>query len=91
MPNPKEPGPYTTRRTPKGPGGEKIAPFGVGPSDTPSEIQITVFKELINKLSWTIGSTYKKRYSGKSTEVADYARMCAHAIVRDHGYPVSSE
>lgn len=90
MPNPTDVlGPYTTRRTPTGPKGEVIPPFGVHVSLVDGGAQTEVFKELINKLSWAIGSTYKKRYSGKNTPVADYARMCAHAILRDHGYPTS--
>jgi len=92
MPNPpKDLAPYTTRRTPKGPLGQEIAPFGVAPASVGPQVQSDVFKELINKLSWTIGSTYKKRYSGKQSDVGDYARMCAHAILRDHGYPAPSE
>jgi len=90
MPNPSSDlGPYTTRRTPKGPLGQEIQPFGVAGATVGPQVQSDVFKELINKLSWSIGSTYKKRYSGKMCEVTDYARMCAHAILRDHGYPAS--
>jgi len=90
MPDPSEQlGPYTTRRTPKGPLGQEIEPFGVHVSLVDGGSQTEVFKELINKLSWAIGSTYKRRYSGKGCEVTDYARMCAHAILRDHGYPAS--
>lgn len=91
MPNPKEFGQYRTRRTPTGPKGDLAQPFGRAPAETPPEEQIRVFKELINKLSWTLGSTYKRNYSGKRTDVADYARLCAHAIVRDHGYPAIQE
>jgi len=90
MPDPHdELGPYTTRRTPKGPLGQEIDPFGSAASTVSAQIQKDVFKELINKLSWTLGSVYKKRYSGKQSPVAGYARMCAHAILRDHGYPTS--
>ena len=91
MPDPTTVGPYTTRRTPKGPLGKEIDPFGSSVVSTAAnaQAQSDAFKELINKLSWAIGSTYKKRYSGKSCEVTDYARMCAHAILRDHGYPPS--
>lgn len=87
MPDPtNELGPYTTRRTPKGPLGQEIEPFGVAGPTVGPQVQSDVFKELINKLSWAIGSTYKKRYSGKQSDVGDYARMCAHAVIRDHGY-----
>lgn len=89
MPDPNELGPYTTRRTPKGPGGETIEAFGVSAGQVGPQAQMDVFKELINKLSWALGSTYKKRYSGRKSPVADYSRMVAHAILRDHGYPVS--
>lgn len=92
MPDPSELlGPYTTRRTPKGPLGQEIEPFGVAAAAASAEAQSKAFKELINKVSWAIGSTYKKRYSGKGCEVTNYARMCAHAILRDHGYPASKQ
>jgi len=87
MPNPNTLAPYATRRIPHGIKGEVIPPFGSPPGDVSAIIQSDVFKALINKISWAIGSTYKKRYSGKNTDVTNYARMCAHAIIRDHGYP----
>lgn len=80
-------GPYTTRRTPKGPLGQEIDPFGVAGATVGPKVQSDVFKELINKLAWVLGSTYAMGYTHKDTHLKDYARMCAHAILRDHGYP----
>lgn len=75
------------RRVPRGLKGEPLERFGTR-DDVPPESQTAFFKELCNKLSWAIGSGYQKRYSGKNTDVANYARMCAQAIIRDHGYKI---
>lgn len=88
MTNPSETlPPLFSRRTPKGPLGQEIQPFGGAPSTVSPGVQQDVFKELINKLAWSIGSTYAVNYSARNATVVEYAKMCAHAIIRDHGYP----
>ena len=62
--------------------------FGEFVGLTPGEVQLAFHKELVNKISWVIGSAYKKRYSGKATPVSEYARLVVKAIIRDHGYQI---
>ncbi len=57
-------------------------------SSTPFDAQTDVFKELVNKLAWVVGSTYKKPYGNLKTSARQYAIVMAQAIVRDHGYPL---
>lgn len=61
--------------------------LGVPPSDTHPGLQTDVFKELVNKIAWVLGSTYRKPYSTARNPVRSYAVKVATAILRDHGYP----
>ena len=60
--------------------------FGDFVGATAGEAQLAFHKELVNKLSWVLGSAYKKRYSGKNAEVNLYARRIVKKILSDHGY-----
>jgi len=62
-------------------------PLGIPPAEARSLLQQDAFKELINKLSWCLGSTYRASYSNKRSAARTYAVKMARAIVRDHGYP----
>lgn len=56
--------------------------------ETPAEDRLKFHKELVNKLSWVLGSAYKARYSGKRSPVIEYAQLIAKAVLRDHGYQI---
>ena len=62
--------------------------FGEFVGDINSEAKLAFIKELTNKLSWVIGSSYKKRYSGKRGPVNDYAARMVKRILKDHGYQI---
>ncbi len=62
--------------------------FGEFVGSTPGETQLAFRKELVNKLAWVLGSSYKKRYSGKTAPVTLYAQRMVSAILRDHGYQI---
>jgi len=62
--------------------------FGEFVGETSGEAQLAFHKELMNKIQWVLGSAYKKRYSGKTGPVNDYARRVVKAIIRDHGYQI---
>lgn len=61
--------------------------FGIPPGTTQIQLEPDVCKELTNKLTWAIGSTYRTRYSGKRNPVRDYAWRIAQAIIKSHGFP----
>lgn len=63
--------------------------MGVSPEDAHAALQMDAFKELINKLSWVLGSTYRVSYSNKTTAARSYALRMAKTILKDHGYPRS--
>lgn len=56
-------------------------------ADTQPQLQQDVFKELINKLAWALGSTYRAPYANTRSQARGYAVLMAKAILRDHGYP----
>lgn len=62
--------------------------LGVAPAQTHPALQTEVYKELINKLAWVLGSTYRRPYSSARSPSRTYAVKMAQAILRDHGYPV---
>ena len=62
--------------------------FGISPSETHPALQTDVYKEIVNKIAWCLGSVYRVPYAGKRTAVRIYAERVARAVVRDHGYPV---
>ena len=62
--------------------------FGESPGKVSGETQLAIVKELTNKFAWCIGSTYKKRYSGKNSEVTKYAYRIVKKVLIDHGYPI---
>jgi len=72
---------------PRLPRPEPPSAFGVPASQTHSALQTDAYKEIVNKISWCLGSVYRVPYAGKRTAVRLYAERIAQAVVRDHGYP----
>ncbi len=62
--------------------------FGIPASQTHPALQTDSYKEIVNKISWCLGSVYRVPYAGKRTAVRIYAERIAQAVVRDHGYPL---
>lgn len=50
-------------------------------------LQQDIYKELINKMAWAVGSTYRMPYHNLRTLARLVAKECARAIVTEHGYP----
>jgi len=44
-------------------------------------------KELQNKISWVLGTSYGESYSKRRDDVQAYAARVVNAVVIDHGYP----
>lgn len=61
--------------------------MGVAAEDTHPALQTDAFKELINKLAWVLGSTYRVPYTNSKTCARTYALRMARKVLADHGYP----
>ena len=61
--------------------------FGISIVDTHPSLQTDVFKELVNKLAWVLGSTYRVPYSNPRSPARQYALRIVQAVIRDNGYP----
>ncbi len=57
--------------------------------DTDPEKQSEAFKELVNKLAWALGSTYRVPYGNTWTGARQNAVELAKSVITDHGYPRS--
>jgi len=62
-------------------------PLGLPSAETILGFQTEVFKELINKFAWALGSTYRAPYSNQRTAVRQLAIRLAKAVVHGQGYP----
>lgn len=62
--------------------------FGVSPADTHPALQTDCYKELVNKLAWALGSTYRVNYGSQKSPARQYAQRIVQAVLRDNGYPV---
>lgn len=61
--------------------------LGVPSAETVIGFQTEVFKELINKFAWALGSTYRQAYSNQRTPVRQLAIAIAKHVVAKQGYP----
>lgn len=62
-------------------------PLGVPAPTTVVGFQTEVFKELINKFAWALGSTYRVAYSNQGTAARKLAVVIAKHVVERQGYP----
>jgi len=56
---------------------------------TDPALQTDVFKELVNKFAWAIGSTYRRSYTKHRSNVRIAAADLARTFITDEGYPLS--
>jgi len=61
--------------------------LGVPAHETNPAEQSDAFKELVNKLAWALGSTYRVQYGHVRTNCRKVAIEMAKIVVSDHGYP----
>jgi len=61
--------------------------LGLPAFETQALLQTDVFKELINKLAWALGSTYRTQYGNTRTPTRQLAIALASHLVRTQGYP----
>ena len=62
-------------------------PLGVRAADTIPSLQTEAFKEIINKVAWAIGSSYRVPYRNPRTGARLLAITVASDLVSDQGYP----
>jgi len=62
-------------------------PLGIPPLDTHLALQTDCAKELVNKIAWVLGSTYRKPYANMRTDARQYAWRIVKKVLEDHGYP----
>ena len=62
-------------------------PLGLPPAATVVGLQTDCVKELVNKIAWTLGSTYRAPYNSMRTPARAYAWRIVKTILEDHGYP----
>ena len=62
-------------------------PLGIPASECQMVLTQDVVKELVNKVAWVLGSTYRRNYSNKRTPAREYAWRFVQKLLKDHGYP----
>lgn len=62
-------------------------PLGVPAYEAQIALQQDVVKELVNKVAWVLGSTYRASYSSMRMPARAYAWRIVKKIIEDHGYP----
>jgi len=61
--------------------------MGIPAAQAQPLLQQDSFKELVNKLAWVLGSTYRVPYSNVRTPARQMAITLARVTIADHGYP----
>ena len=61
--------------------------LGIPAASTHALSQSHAWAELVNKLSWAIGSTYRVPYRNPRTGARLTALSMAQVLLQDHGYP----
>jgi len=61
--------------------------LGIHGSATQVSLQMDVFKELVNKLRWAIGSVYRRPYSNRRSHVSELSIEVARRLISVDGWP----
>jgi hypothetical protein len=61
--------------------------FGIPVSETHPALQTDVFKELINKIAWAIGNSYRVPYRNPRAGARKLAIDLAGSVIESAGYP----
>lgn len=81
------PQPAEQPAAPRGPLYSEQPRLGITASDAQPALQSDAFKELVNKLAWSIGSTYRLPYTNVRAPARQWAITLAQHTVMKHGYP----
>ena len=66
-------------------------PLGIPSTNVPPLLQTDGFKELVNKLAWAMGSTYRVPYANSRTPARALAIRVASHLIDTQGYPAHLE
>jgi len=61
--------------------------LGIPPDQAQLALQTDVCKEMVNKIAWVLGSTYRRNYSNMKTPARAYAWRIVKQVIKDQGYP----
>jgi len=61
-------------------------PIGIPTGDTIPAMQTEFWKELVNKLAWALGTSYRVSYSSPRAEPRSTALILAQQVLSQHGY-----
>jgi len=65
---------------------EGTGPIGIPAGNTIPAQQTEFFKELVNKISWALGTSYRVRYSSPGAEPRATALALAQRVISELGY-----
>lgn len=63
--------------------------FGIPSAEAQESQRAEIYKELINKFAWVLGSTYRVNYSNTRMPARMYAQRIVGKVIADHGFPHS--
>ena len=69
------------------PGGSRSVSLGIPAFEAQPLLQSAAFKELVNKLAWCLGSSYRVPYTNVRTLARQWALELASRTITEHGYP----
>ena len=61
--------------------------IGISVGDSHPALTTDVYKELINKIAWAIGSVYRVPYRNKTEPARELAQEFANQMIEAAGYP----
>jgi len=61
--------------------------LGLDPLHTQPALQQDVYKELVNKLAWVLGSVYRVPYGNRKSPPRNVALKLAAEVIKTQGYP----
>jgi len=62
--------------------------FGIPASETQKAMEVDVYKELVNKIAWAVGSCYGRPYANKRNIARQIAVDLANKVILEKGWPV---
>jgi len=62
-------------------------PLGIPPHEAQLALHTDVCKEMVNKIAWVLGTTYRRSYSNRRTIARQLAWQIVKQVIEDHGYP----
>jgi len=66
---------------------DEVEVLGVPACNTHEALQTDAFKELINKVAWALGSTYRTPYNNTRSPTRQLAAKIARHVLETQGYP----